>query len=331
MLHTLQISLPEMRFYAYHGVLSQERQVGGDYRLSLLLYIDAKDAHQALFHDELSGTINYAEVYDLVRCEMQRPSQLLEAVAARLAQSLLRRFDLMRQVDIKITKCTPPIPGFDGQGVSIQYSQRREMVVWDFDGTIANTASGIVATMTATFKQMNFPLPTSAAICATIGLPLLDSIAQLADLPLDSERVKEATNVYRELFEQVGTTNITLFNGVAEEMLRQHEAGQFVTIATSRGHQSVDELCQRLGIRSYIDYIVACEDVATHKPHPAPVLHLCKVMNVLPADTTVVGDTTYDIEMGRRAKAGRCIGVAWGNHTPEQLFAAGADEVVSEF
>ena len=331
MLHTLQISLPEMRFYAYHGVLPQERQVGGDYRLSLRLYIDAKDAHQALFHDELSGTINYAEVYDLVRCEMQRPSQLLEAVAARLAQSLLRRFDLMRQVDIKITKCTPPIPGFDGQGVSIQYSQRREMVVWDFDGTIANTALGIVATMTATFKQMNFPLPTSSAICATIGLPLLDSIAQLAGLPLDSERVKEATNVYRELFEQVGTTNITLFNGVAEEMLRQHEAGQFVTIATSRGHRSVDELCQRLGIRSYIDYIVACEDVATHKPHPAPVLHLCKVMNVLPADTTVVGDTTYDIEMGRRAKAGRCIGVAWGNHTPEQLLAAGADEVVSEF
>lgn len=331
MLHTLQISLPEMRFYAYHGVLPQERQIGGDYRLSLLLYIDAKEAHRALFHDELSGTVNYAEVYDLVRCEMQRPTQLLEAVAARLAQSLLSRFGLLRQVDVKLTKCMPPIAGFDGQGVSIQYSQRREMVVWDFDGTIANTAPGIVATMTATFERMHFALPTPSAICATIGLPLLDSIAQLAGLPLDSEKVREATELYHELFEQVGTVNITLFRGVAEEMLRQREAGQLVTIATSRGHQSVDELCQKLGIRHYIDYIVACEDVATHKPNPTPVLHLCKLMNVLPADTTVIGDTTYDIEMGRRAHAGRCIGVAWGNHTPEQLLAAGADEVVSEF
>lgn len=331
MLHTLQISLPEMRFYAYHGVLPQERQVGGDYCLSLLLYIDASDAHQALYHDDLSGTINYAEVYDLVRAEMQHPSQLLEAVAARVAKTLISRFRLLRQVDVKLTKCMPPIEGFDGQGVSIQCSQRREMVVWDFDGTIADTAKSIVATMTATFQKMCFAVPTQSAICATIGLPLLDSIAQLAQLPLDSDEVRRATDVYRELFEQVGTVNITLFKGVADEMLRQQEAGMFVTIATSRGHQSVDELCQRLGIRQYIDHIVACEDVPSHKPNPTPVLHLCKVMNVLPADTTVIGDTTYDIEMGRNAQVAHCIGVSWGNHTPQQLLDAGADKVVSEF
>ena len=191
----LEISMPEMRFYAYHGVLPQEREMGGEYRLSLLLYIDTKDAHQALYHDDLAGTVNYAEVYDLVRCEMQRPTQLLEALAARIAHSLLRHFSLLRQVDVKVTKCMPPIAGFDGQGVSIAYSQRREMVVWDFDGTIADTAKGIVATMTATFERMSFPIPTPSAICATIGLPLLDSIAQLAHLPLDSEELKQATEL----------------------------------------------------------------------------------------------------------------------------------------
>ncbi len=324
----LEISMPEMRFYTYHGVLPQEREMGGEYRLSLLLYIDTKDAHQALYHDDLAGTVNYAEVYDLVRCEMQRPTQLLEALAARIAHSLLRHFSLLRQVDVKVTKCMPPIAGFDGQGVSIAYSQRREMVVWDFDGTIADTAKGIVATMTATFERMSFPIPTPSAICATIGLPLLDSIAQLAHLPLDSEEVKQATELYRVLFEQTGTANVTLFEGIADEMLRQREAGIYVTIATSRGHQSVDELCRKLGIRHLIDYIVACEDVHTHKPDPIPVLHLCQVMNVLPSDTTVIGDTTYDIEMGRRAHAGCCIGVSWGNHTPEQLLTAGADKVV---
>ena len=110
--------------------------------------------------------------------------------------------------------------------------------------------------------------------------------------------MKQATELYRVLFEQMGTANVTLFEGIADEMLRQREAGMYVTIATSRGHQSVDELCRKLGIRHLIDYIVACEDVHTHKPDPTPVLHLCQVMNVLPSDTTVIGDTTYDIEIG---------------------------------
>ncbi len=64
----LEISMPEMRFYAYHGVLPQEREMGGEYRLSLLLYIDTKDAHQALYHDDLAGTVNYDEATS-ERCE----------------------------------------------------------------------------------------------------------------------------------------------------------------------------------------------------------------------------------------------------------------------
>lgn len=331
MLHTLQITLPQLRFHANHGVLPQEREVGGDFIVSLCLYIDQVDAHQALFHDQLSATINYAEVYDLVRSEMQQPSQLLEHVVARIARRLIHTYAILRQVDVSLTKCAPPIAGFDGQGVSVSYTQRREMTVWDFDGTIADTSGGILRTMHATFDAMHFAQPTDAAICATIGLPLLTSIAQLASLPIDDARVQRAVDTYHVLFEQVGVTGITLFEGVADEMQRQHDEGQFVTIATSRGHQSVDELCQRLGIRQYIDHIVACEDVATHKPDPTPVIRLCELTHVLPADTTVIGDTTYDIEMGRNAHVGNCWGVSWGNHTTEQLLQAGADKVITAF
>lgn len=331
MSHTLQIALPQLHFYARHGVLPQEREVGGDYLVSLLLTIDSTEAHQALYHDQLSGTINYAEVYEQVRTQMQQPSQLLECVVARIAQSLIRQFSKLRQVEVSLTKCVPPIAGFDGQGVTVSYTQRREMTVWDFDGTIADTSQGILRTMHATFDALHIAQPTDAAICATIGLPLLQSIAQLTGGSVDDQRVQQATATYRKLFEQVGTDNIRLFAGVEGEMRRQHESGQFVTIATSRGHESVEALCQRLGIRQYIDHIVACEDVSVHKPNPTPVLHLCQLTHVLPADTTVIGDTTYDIAMGRNAQVGHCLGVAWGNHTPQQLMQAGADRVIEKF
>ena len=325
------ISMPRMRFHARHGVMPQEQQVGGEFMLSLVLHIDGRNAHHALCHDELEGTINYAEVYDIVGREMKQPSQLIERVAARVARCLLRHFFTLRQVDVEVTKCVPPIPGFDGEGVTVRYSLRRQLVAWDFDGTIADTSRGIVQTMSETFRRMGWAVPSDEAICSTIGLPLQASVAQLAALPCGNDEVQRATALYRVLFEQVGTAGVTLFPGVDEEMCRQHESGMFVAIATSRGHDSVRCLLEQLGVLCYVDYIVACEDVIAHKPDSAPVERLCELTNVLPADTTVIGDTTFDIEMGRNARVGRCIGVEWGNHSRKMLIDAGADFVLENF
>ncbi len=325
------IRMPQMRFFAHHGVLPQEQTVGGDFLVSLVLHIDDEQAHSALFADNLDGTVNYAEVYVLVSEAMQQPSALLEHVAARIARTLIRSFRLLRQADVAVTKCVPPITSYQGKGISVEYSLRRKLVAWDFDGTIADTSKGIVRTMTETFNRMGFALPTVEEICATIGLPLPKSIAQLAKLEEGSNTVSQAVDVYRELFEKIGNQGITLFPTVKDELRRQHEQGFFVAIATSRGHESVDALCQMLGIREYFDEIVACEDISEHKPAPQPVLRLCELTNVHPVDTTVIGDTTYDILMGRNAHAAQCIGVAWGNHTAPMLLEAGADRVVEVF
>lgn len=327
----LTITLNDLRFYAHHGVLPQEREVGAEFVLNLCLYIDEHDAQGALFADQLNHTINYAEAYDIASHEMQKPSALLEHVCTRIAQALIRKFSMLRKVDVSLTKCMPPINGYTGQGVTVRYSLKRELVAWDFDGTIADTSAGIVRTMTATFNEMGWTVPSTQAICRTIGLPLVQSIAQLAHIDAASEANLQAVNTYRRLFEKVGNKNVTLFPGIKEEMERQHRSGRFVAIATSRGHESVDALCRTLGIRHCIDYIVACEDVSTHKPHPAPIHLLCKQANVHPTDVTVIGDTTFDILMGRNAQAGHCIGVAWGNHSSQELLDAGADYVVDKF
>lgn len=328
----LMISLNDLRFHAHHGVMPQEREVGANFEVTLHLYIYECETQDALYDDRLEGTVNYAEVYDLVKKEMATPSALLECVAARIARSLIRAFEKLHKVDVCLTKCAPPITGYDGKGVSIHYSLERELVAWDFDGTIADTSAGIIRTMTATFREMDFtPLPSDAEICSTIGLPLNTSIAQLAHLDVESAEVKQAVDIYHRLFEEIGKTGVTLFPGVKREMAREHRNGRFVAIATSRGHESVDALCQMLGIRQYIDFIVACEDVGTHKPDPAPIFRLCDLAHVRPSAVTVIGDTTYDILMGRNAHAAHCIGVSWGNHTAEAMMEAGAERVIDAF
>lgn len=323
----MQIFLDRLVFHAFHGLLPQERTVGGRFEVSLCLDIDDSEAHDALCHDQLDGTADYAGVCRLVRREMEMPSALIEHVAGRIARRVVREYPVVRQAEVRVRKCTPPISGFDGAGAEVRYTLRRRLVAWDFDGTIADTSAGIVRTMQATFSQLGLPLPEPQAVCATIGLPLAESITMLSGL--EGEALARAVALYHELFETVGTDGITLFPRVGEVIRRQHEAGLFVAVATSRGHVSAESLCKHLGIYSYLDGIVACEDVAAHKPDPAPVLELCRRFHVCPADTTVVGDTTYDMEMGLRACAARRVGVGWGNHTLQQLAEAGATEVVA--
>lgn len=319
----MQIRLNRMKFYARHGVLPQEAAVGALFEVSLTLSVDDADASGALFDDRLEHTVNYAEVHAVVRREMDTPSALLERVAARVARAVVRQFPLVRQAEVAVTKCTPPISGFDAGGVTVSYALRRTLVAWDFDGTIADTRQGILRTMQLTLQRCRGVVPPEADICNTIGLPLRESIRRLSGFSGDA--LDRAVAVYHELFETEGAALAVLFPGVAEAIRRQHIRGAFVAIATSRGHASTARLCRQLGIADCIDHIVACEDVQCSKPHAEPVLKLCALTHTLPADTTVIGDTTYDVEMGLNAGAGRVVGVAWGNHSPEQLLRAGAD------
>lgn len=119
----MNIILSDIRFHAYHGVLPQERTVGGDYSLTLRLQLDADPA--ATEHDELSGTVDYAAVYDVVRDEMQVPSQLLEHVCGRIARRVLRDFQRVEALRVSLTKLVPPIPGATCSGATVELDMHR--------------------------------------------------------------------------------------------------------------------------------------------------------------------------------------------------------------
>ena len=110
------IRLHDMRFYAYHGVMEQERRVGGEYLVSLQVETDLS---RAVNSDSVADTINYAQLYDVVRHEMAEPSQLLEHVAGRIGQRVLDRFPQVTALTVSVTKCNPPM-GADSKGASVE-------------------------------------------------------------------------------------------------------------------------------------------------------------------------------------------------------------------
>lgn len=115
------IQLHDMHFYAYHGVLEQERRVGGEYLVSLS--VDA-DLSTAVVNDSVEDTVNYAALYEVVAHEMAQPSKLLEHVAGRIGSRVLEAFPSVAALRISITKCNPPM-GADSRGASVTLNIER--------------------------------------------------------------------------------------------------------------------------------------------------------------------------------------------------------------
>lgn len=106
MIHASQITLDDIRLYAYHGVMEQERRVGGWYTLSLVVDYPFEEA---LHSDNVADTANYAVMYDIVKSEMAVPSNLLEHVAGRIARRLMEVFPRMERVSVRLKKDNPPM------------------------------------------------------------------------------------------------------------------------------------------------------------------------------------------------------------------------------
>lgn len=114
-----QIFMEGMQFYGYHGVYSEESRLGQRFVVSLVLSCDLRDAVRT---DDLSLTVNYGEVYNVVKEIVEGPPRrLVEAVAGDIAASVLARFGMVERVRVRLEKPGAPIAGiFSAAGVEIE-------------------------------------------------------------------------------------------------------------------------------------------------------------------------------------------------------------------
>lgn len=202
-------------------------------------------------------------------------------------------------------------------------------IVLDFDGTLADTRAGIVSTVAATLRAMGLPPVSADRVVPLIGLPLAETFVRAAGMT-EPAQARRAVEVYRELFEDIAPKTISLFPEVRDTLAALHRAGVTITVASSRGRESLLRLGRQLGIDCYISLTLGEEDVVNKKPAPDMVLRILEQTGAEPSGTLVVGDTAFDIAMGRDAGCATC-GVTYGNQGREQLLAEGATHVVDRF
>ena len=110
------ISLRNVRFHAFHGVLPQERQVGGDFLVTIRV---GYPLERAMETDHVGDTLDYSALYALVEKEMAESSKLLEHVAGRIVKAVTASFPEVTSVDLELTKLNPPM-GADCEGATVE-------------------------------------------------------------------------------------------------------------------------------------------------------------------------------------------------------------------
>ena len=199
-------------------------------------------------------------------------------------------------------------------------------LVFDFDGTLADSTEGIIKTTRATFARMGLPEPADADVRQGIGLPLKGAL-QTAGLPAD--RLDEGADIYHEVFYEIAPKHIVLFPGVKDALAELASLGYRMGIATSRSEHSLVMLLGEHGISQYFEVLGAVGSVERPKPNPDIVLWVLKRMGASPDQALVIGDTIFDIQMGKSARCSTCA-VTYGNHGREQLLTSEPDLLIDD-
>jgi phosphoglycolate phosphatase len=201
-----------------------------------------------------------------------------------------------------------------------------QAVLFDLDGTLADSAPDLVAALATLCEEIGEPAPDAVVVSKVVsagGRAILRS-----GLPgADEARIAELLPRYLDLYAARGNVSTHLYDGI-DEVLRDLESrGIDWGIVTNKVGWLAGPVIERLQLTTRCKALVAGDTLPQRKPDPAPVLHACALIGADPTRTIFVGDDLRDIEAGRDAGA-RTVAAAWGYLNGGDPHAWGADVVV---
>ncbi len=208
---------------------------------------------------------------------------------------------------------------------------RLKLAIFDCDGTLVDSQHTIIECFQTAFEKVGLAKPEDDAIRRNVGLSMIDFVARLMP-DADEARWRQVIEAYREAFtakrQQPGYQE-PLFPGVSDVLHRLEEAGYLFGVATGKSLAGLKRTLDMHGLRDHFSTLQTA-DLNPGKPNPGMIEAAIAETGVEVADTVMIGDTSYDIEMARNAGT-LAIGVAWGYHQSQELLDAGAYAVIETF
>ena len=187
---------------------------------------------------------------------------------------------------------------------------RYRLVVFDWDGTLADSAAIIVEAIQRACADVGVPVPDDAAARYVIGLGLHDALRHVAPT-LAEKDYPQLSARYRAHY--LGRDpEIPLFAGALQLLESLNARGHLIAVATGKSRRGLDRALDQAGIGHHF-IATRCADEGLPKPDPDMLLHLMERLGSAPDETLMIGDTTHDLLLASNAGVD-AVGVAYGAH-----------------
>lgn len=191
-----------------------------------------------------------------------------------------------------------------------------KLIVFDWDGTLMDSAAHIVACLQNAINELSLEPKSNDELKNIIGLGLREAFYALYPQANDNE-LTALTARYREHFFDQESAPCELFSGARELVEELNEKDYFLAVATGKGRNGLDKVLHETGMNDLFP-VTRCADEAYSKPHPQMILDIIDYYGINAKEAIMIGDTEYDLQMANNAHA-NSIGVTYGVHEKQRL------------
>lgn len=189
-----------------------------------------------------------------------------------------------------------------------------EYIIFDWDGTVMDSAAKIVACMQKAAAMGQINIPTKEQVEHIIGISLHPAIKQL--FSIDNDKADEIVTHYKSVFLDQDKTACPLFANASETLTHLSRSAK-LAVATGKARRGLERAWENTNTKHFFE-LSRCADEAESKPSSDMLLQILKEWKIEPEQALMVGDTVYDMQMAENIGMPR-VGVSYGVHDKIEL------------
>ena len=208
-----------------------------------------------------------------------------------------------------------------------QFRGVKHGLIFDLDGTLVDSLQGIAASMNHALALSGLPVHSQEVVRGFIGNGVKILIRRGSPADADDALLDTIERDFKAHYDLTWQTGTIIYPGITDLLESLQSRGYPLAVLSNKPHPFTVAMVSRLFPSVRFSVVLGQRPGIPHKPDPAGALEISDALGLSPAECSVIGDSTMDIETARNAGM-RAIAVTWGFHDRERLLAAGADQLV---
>lgn len=204
------------------------------------------------------------------------------------------------------------------------------LLLFDFDGTLAETSKISEMAAMEVFEQFGYPAPTLAQLQNDRGKPHIVKFTGYLKNALSEKEMARFMAAFWEIYEKYEQLLLEPYDLARESLEELKGNGHHLGVVSNKASKALLRNLAAVDLLDLMDVVIGSDNVDQYKPNPEGIYRAWEEIPTDREDTLMIGDTIYDMQMGKLAEV-RTIAITWGGSSCEQLLVENPDRIAHSF